>query len=196
MNMVFSSRQNASSNERQQSPSSSPESKPSKKKFNFGRKTKKGVIEDNIDDQATALNISYVHEPYVKVEEIDPVQPAHNAEEKVLHNSDLATVSATVGRDDCCSTLDTFYEMFFGGEGEVDIIECSPPCSVDDNVDIIECTNTGCSPTSFGTVTTSCSPWSSNSSWNPNFFQEEDAGPEPEGTDDNVQPVLRLRCPA
>ncbi len=194
--MVFPSRKNASSAQPQQSPSSSPESKSPKKKFGFGRKNTEKYF-NNIDDQATALNISYVQEPYVKVHEIDPVQPTHNTEEKVLH-SDFTTASATVRRDDCCSTLDTFYEIFFGGEGEVDIIECSPPCSIDDNVDIIECTNTGCNPTSFGTAATSCSPWSSNSSWNPNFFQEEDAGPEPEGTGagDNVQPILRLRCQA
>lgn len=191
--VVFPSGKNASSDVQQSSSSSSPVSNSSKKKFSFGRKiTKKGVIEDNIDDiddQATAptVNISYVHEPYIVKQIVDPVQPAHNTEEK-----EQISDSATGGRDDCCSTpLDTFYEMIFGeGEG-VNIIECS----VDDNVDIIECTNTGCSPTSFGTVaTTSCSPWSSTSSWNPNFFQEEETSPDPEGTGNSGQPILRLRC--
>ena len=179
--MVFHSRKNAISDaDVQQQSSSSPESKSPKKRFGFGgrKHIKKGVVievKNDEDDEATAPMVI----SYVKVqEEIDPViQSGHIIEKKAQNDS---AMFSTGGQDECCSTLDTFYEIFFGGEEDIDIIECNPPCGVDD--DNIECTTPGgCSPTfsgnndSFGTVaTSSCSPWSVNSSWNPNFFQEEE----------------------
>ena len=131
------------------------------------------------EETMTSTNVSYVRVRNDGAMAIMDCTAGGNAavhRSQPLEEKKAVSTPQKVDIIECSSSPISFIDDDDDDDDDVGIC-CSPTSCIEDEVDIdnIQCSSpTFCIDDSFVTVATSFSPWSSNTSWNPNFFQEED----------------------
>ena len=154
-----------------------------RKKMKKSTKMKESKYSDEVDGEESTT-IDYVR-----------VQTSPSKSVRMKEKADREAATGTAGKIAAVHWSPSLEEkMIVGTPQKVDIsglsgspispidnddieICCSPTCCIEDEIDIeiVECSSPTCFvDDSFATVATSLSPWSSDGSWNLNFFQEDD----------------------